>query len=151
MKQFVRFIFFLFLNFGALALGSYWMGGSPAENTWYIALEKAPWTPPGYFFGIAWTTIMVLFTVFLYRSATPKPTFLALLLAHYVFNIGWNPVFFKWHWLLTGCVVIALLFVTVTSFLFIVPKTEKKVSFLLLFPYLAWLCVAFSLNLYPLV
>lgn len=151
MTRVFRFLFFLFLNFGALAIGSYWMGGSPAENQWYLALPKAPWTPPGYFFGIAWTTIMLLFTIFLFRNKNWNVSVILLLVAHYVLNIGWNPVFFKWHLLVLGCVVIALLFAVVASFLMVTPRQDRKINFVLLFPYLAWLCVAFSLNLYPLV
>ena len=151
MKQLLKIIVFLVLNFGALALGSYLMGGSPAENTWYIELKRAPWTPPGYFFGLAWTTIMILFTVFLVKNFTWNKSFIALLVAHYMLNIGWNPIFFRWHLLVLGCIVIALLFVTVFSFLFLVDKSKRTSSIFLLLPYLLWLCVAFSLNWYPLI
>lgn len=151
MKQLLKIILFLVLNFGALALGSYLMGGSPASNTWYIDLKRAPWTPPGYFFGLAWTTIMILFTIFLIKNFTWNNRFIALLLAHYILNIGWNPVFFRWHLLMLGCLVIASLFMTVFSFLFIIEKHQRKLAILLLAPYLSWLIVAFSLNLYPLL
>jgi tryptophan-rich sensory protein len=151
MKQLVKIIVFLVLNFGALALGSFLMGGSPAENTWYIELKRAPWTPPGYFFGLAWTTIMILFTVFLVKNFSWNKRFIALLISHYILNIGWNPIFFKLHLLVAGCVVIALLFGTVFSFLFIVEKSKRTSSILLLLPYLLWLFVALSLNLYPLI
>jgi benzodiazapine receptor len=151
MKSTGRFIIFLALNFGALAIGSYFMGGSPAENTWYLNLNQAPWTPPGYFFGLSWTTIMILFTIFLHKNFKLNPTFIGLLALHYLLNIGWNPVFFKWHLLVAGCIVIALLFGTVFSFLFLVEKSKRTSSVFLLLPYLLWLCVAFSLNLYPLI
>ena len=151
MKQLAKIIIFIVLNFGALALGSYLMGGSPAENTWYIELKRAPWTPPGYFFGLAWTTIMILFTVFLVKNFNWNKSFIALLFAHYILNIGWNPIFFRWHLLMLGCLVIASLFMTVFSFLFIIEKHQRKLAILLLAPYLSWLIVAFSLNLYPLL
>jgi benzodiazapine receptor len=150
MKQLVKIIVFLFLNFGALALGSYLMGGSPANNSWYMELKRAPWTPPGYFFGFAWTTIMILFTIFLVKNFVWNKGFLALLVAHYILNIGWNPIFFRWHLLVLGGIVIALLFVTVFSFSFLIEKPKRVGSILLLLPYLLWLCIAFSLNLYPL-
>ena len=51
---------FLLLNFGALAIGSYFMNNGPQSN-WYLTLNKAPWTPPGWVFGVAWTTIMICF------------------------------------------------------------------------------------------
>jgi benzodiazapine receptor len=51
-------IFFLVLNFSALAIGSWLMNNGPITN-WYMNLNQAPWTPPGWVFGIAWTTIMI--------------------------------------------------------------------------------------------
>lgn len=151
MKSALRLILFIVINFGTLALGSYLMGGSPAENSWYLKLNQAPWTPPGYFFGLAWTTIMILFSIFLQKNFKSNTTFISLLVLHYFLNIFWNLVFFNWHLLTVGCVMIALLFLTVFSFLFIVEKSKRTSSILLLLPYLIWLCVAFSLNLYPLL
>ena len=55
MKKTLLFFVFLIINFGGLYLGGILMGSSPGSNTWYNNLQKAPWTPPGYFFGIAWT------------------------------------------------------------------------------------------------
>ena len=69
-KKLSYFILFLLLNFGALALGSILMGGSPMENTWYQNLPKAPWTPPGYVFGVAWSSIMICFSLFMARLMT---------------------------------------------------------------------------------
>ncbi|MDC6468346.1 tryptophan-rich sensory protein, partial [Flavobacteriaceae bacterium] len=57
-------IFFLVLNFSALAIGSWLMNNGPMTN-WYVNLNQAPWTPPGWVFGIAWTTIMICFSVYM--------------------------------------------------------------------------------------
>ena len=46
----LKIIGFLFLNFGALALGGLF-AGSGAGSNWYAELNKAPWTPPGWVFG----------------------------------------------------------------------------------------------------
>ena len=45
----MRLLFFLLLNFGGLALGSFLMGEGPT-GMWYSNLNKAPWTPPGWVF-----------------------------------------------------------------------------------------------------
>ena len=58
MKKTLLFFVFLIVNFGGLYLGAILMGSSPGSNTWYNNLQKAPWTPPGYFFGIAWTILL---------------------------------------------------------------------------------------------
>ena len=59
-----RLIIFLALNFGALAIGGLFTSkGVPSD--WYVDLNKAPWTPPGWVFGTAWTTIMISFGVYM--------------------------------------------------------------------------------------
>ena len=45
-------IIFLIINFGALGLGVLLMQNGP-ETDWYLQLNKAPWTPPGWVFGAA--------------------------------------------------------------------------------------------------
>jgi len=57
-------IFFLIINFGGLVFGSWLMNNGP-QTEWYQALNKAPWTPPGWVFGAAWTTIMICFSIYL--------------------------------------------------------------------------------------
>ena len=63
-EKFKYLILFLIINFGGLALGSWLMNNGP-NSDWYLNLDKAPWTPPGWVFGAAWTTIMVCFSVYL--------------------------------------------------------------------------------------
>ncbi|MDH3796458.1 MAG: tryptophan-rich sensory protein, partial [Flavobacteriaceae bacterium] len=60
----LRLIVFLVLNFGALALGSLFTNMGISSD-WYSELSKAPWTPPGWVFGAAWTTIMLCFSVYM--------------------------------------------------------------------------------------
>ena len=52
------------LNFGALAIGSYFTA-SGASSDWYQNLNKAPWTPAGWVFGAAWTSIMICYSVYM--------------------------------------------------------------------------------------
>ncbi|MFY7989463.1 MAG: TspO/MBR family protein [Fluviicola sp.] len=142
-----RFILFLILNFGALFLGSLLMG-NPADNTWYQQQDLAPWTPPGWVFGAAWFTIMLLFAIFLskvLRKTSRKTEFWTLLSIHYVLNIAWNPLFFKWHWVGTALLVLALLWIVVLLLWVRFRKAAGWTGWLLL-PYLVWLVLAFSLN-----
>jgi tryptophan-rich sensory protein len=44
MKKYL-WVFFLLLNFAALALGGL-LQGEGAGSTWYRGLDTAPWTPP---------------------------------------------------------------------------------------------------------
>ena len=114
MSKILVFGLFFVLNFGALALGSLLMGSSPVENEWYVELNKAPWTPPGWVFGAAWTTIMLLFTIYLTLQQKAKLTdkrFILLFALQFLTNVLWNPLFFYFHWTFLGMIVIFLLFV----------------------------------------
>jgi benzodiazapine receptor len=149
MSKILVFGLFLILNFGALALGSLLMGSSPVENEWYVHLNKAPWTPPGWVFGVAWTTIMLLFTIYLTIQEKEKlnsKRFLVLFTLQFLTNVLWNPIFFYFHWTFLGMIVMLLLIVSLVLMLYYFKLRSWKSLFLL--PYLIWLSVAFSLNTY---
>ena len=55
-------LIFLFLNFACLWASGLLMGDVPSGN-WYSTLERAPWTPPNWAFGVAWSLIMLFFAV----------------------------------------------------------------------------------------
>ena len=121
MSKILVFGLFFVLNFGALALGSLLMGSSPIENEWYVQLNKAPWTPPGWVFGAAWTTIMLLFTIYLTLQQKEKLTnkrFIFLFTLQFLTNVLWNPIFFYFHWTFLGMVVILLLFISLVLMLY---------------------------------
>jgi tryptophan-rich sensory protein len=149
LKNIRIFLTFLVFNFGALGIGSVLMGSSPLENTWYQELNLAPWTPPGWVFGAAWTTIMILFALYMtviFRKNPTKQNGLIYAI-HLVLNIGWNPVFFQFHQLFSGLVILIALFVVILLTHHKNFKWSDK-SILLITPYLIWLCIAFSLNFY---
>lgn len=140
-----RFLLFVVLNFGALFLGAQLMG-NPAENQWYQHVHKAPWTPPGWLFGVAWFTIMALFSVFLARNFQVKSRIWWFVYTlHLMLNISWNPLFFQWHWVIIGMFVLTFLFITVSWFLWEAKTLGDK---FMLLPYFLWLIVAGSLNAY---
>ena len=60
----IRFCLFLLVNFFALYLGSFLMNGGP-KSDWYLALNKAPWTPPGWVFGVSWSLIMLFYAFYM--------------------------------------------------------------------------------------
>lgn len=152
MKKKLGFVFlFLLLNFGALGLGSILMGGSPASNEWYQNLPKAPWTPPGYVFGIAWTTIMICFSVYMAQlmSTSQRRVFIRIYIIQWFLNVMWNPIFFQFHLIVAALFVITCLFIVV---FWLGLESRKNVSpywNLLIFPYVIWLSIAISLNAYP--
>ena len=143
---------FLLLNFGALGLGGFLMGNE-VTGDWYQNLNKAPWTPPGWVFGAAWTTIMVCFSFYMasaWQTIDNTRFLTALFLFQWILNVAWNPIFFKFHQVEFGLLVIAALTLLVAYFLFGFLGSMKWKSVLVL-PYFVWLMIATSLNAYILL
>ncbi len=144
----LRGLIFLVLNFGALGIGGLFTGPGVSSN-WYQELNKAPWTPPGWVFGAAWTFIMLCLTVFMtyaWTKVNDKKLLGSLFAVQWVLNIIWNPIFFHYQHILIGLVVIASLTLLLGAKLIIYRKLKKWSLFLL--PYVIWLLLATSLNAY---
>ncbi len=145
-------IIFLTLNFLALAIGGVFTGeGVPSE--WYQLLNKAPWTPPGWVFGTAWSIIMVCLSIYMaigLRDLFNSKKLIILFVIQWVLNVAWNPIFFHFREVLAGLIEISLLTLLVFYLLFRFRNELKKTS-LLLVPYCVWLLIATSLNAYILI
>lgn len=146
-----KLIVFLILNFLALGIGSYFIGNIQTD-AWYNGLAKAPWTPPGWVFGAAWTIVMITFSIFLSKAIDPRESvkpiaFYILFTIQFILNVGWNLVFFKHHMILTGMAVIFFLTALVIWFTWWGFWAKGKVGIYML-PYLIWLLIATSLNVY---
>lgn len=146
-----RVLIFLLVNFSALAIGGYFTGdGVPSD--WYTNLSKAPWTPPGWVFGAAWSTIMICFSFFMsyaWKYTNDRNFLIVLFTIQIILNIGWNPAFFYFHQVLLGLIVISSLTLLIAYILYYYWKVLKLKS-ILIFPYLLWLIIATSLNAYVL-
>ena len=148
MKFALTFIFFLGLNFGALFLGNVLMNNG-ATSDWYLNLNKAPWTPAGWVFGAAWTSVMLFFSVymtFLYQNLKTQKVILFYSL-HLLFNISWNFIFMNKHMIILGLIDITLLTILMFYFLIAYNKILNNMRFFVL-PYCIWLLIATSLNLF---
>lgn len=147
-----KILLFLTLNFSALAIGGLFTGqGVPSD--WYQNLNQAPWTPPGWTFGAAWTLIMICFAVymaFLVDEKANRKKAAILFAIQWVLNVAWNPIFFHYHAVLAGFIIISVLTAVVAFFLFNYKK-ELQTKTLLIAPYLIWLLIATSLNAYILI
>lgn len=142
---------FLVLNFGALAIGS-WLMANGMQTEWYINLNKAPWTPLGWVFGAAWTTIMLCFSFYMAALYSKLKTtkVIALFAIQFVLNSVWNFIFFNQHLIGLGLLIIILLTAVVLVLLYDFRKI-LKLKTLLILPYFIWLCIATSLNMYILI
>ena len=148
MKVLKWILLFLVINFGALFIGSLLMNNGP-QTDWYTNLKQAPWTPPGWVFGVTWTSIMICFSIYMADLVIEKG-FKHIAVAfglQFVLNVIWNYIFFNIH--LTGLALLVIIFLTFVVFYFFYYylNIEKLKSFLIL-PYLVWLIIATSLNFY---
>ena len=144
-----RLVLFGILNFAALALGGISTG--PGVNSeWYLSLHKAPWTPPGWVFGFAWTLIMICFAIYmakLWGYEEKRKTIMVLFLLQWVLNVIWNPLFFSLQLTFVSLIVISQLTCLMVLILWFFRNYVKRSS-LLIFPYVVWLIIATSLNAY---
>jgi len=153
MKKLLLFLAILAINFGGLAIGG-WFTGPGVQSDWYANLPQAPWTPPGWVFGAAWTVVMLGFSWFCFDvlrktqgQSDLRARWTQRLAVAWVLNVVWNPLFFTLHWV--GIALLELLFL----FAFIVFLYKKckeifssRMTPLAILPYLTWLCVALTLN-----
>jgi benzodiazapine receptor len=151
MKFLKPFLIFLIVNFGALGLGVLLMGDG-ATSDWYTSMSQAPWTPPNWVFGAAWSFIMVCFSIYmaLLYLKQPSKKVITLFVIQFILNVAWNFVFFNQHLIDVGLATIILLTFIVAVFLVTYVQLMKFKSLLIL-PYLVWVCIATSLNLYILI
>lgn len=145
----MRLLLFFVINFLALLLGGLFTG-SGVSSSWYKELNQAPWIPPGWVFGAAWTTVMITFSIYMskvWEISDDKKTLLILFGIQWILNVSWNPIFFYFHQVGFGLVIISLLTLLVGLFL-IKYWTSLKIYSLFILPYLIWMFIATSLNAY---
>ncbi len=148
----LKIIVFLVINFAALGLGSYFTSTAVTAE-WYQNLYKAPWTPPGWVFGAAWTSIMICFAIFMayaWQLNENRNLLIVLFMMQWILNVSWNPVFFKYHQVLFGLFIIVLL-TLLMGYFFFAHFDQLKAKTLWVLPYFIWLIIATSLNAYILV
>lgn len=149
MKLILPLVIFGILNFGALALGGLFTG-SGVSSEWYNDLQKAPWTPPGWVFGAAWTTIMLCFTLFMakaWQTQDSRAFLLLLFVIQWILNVSWNPTFFYFQ--SVGPAMVLILALTILlAWMILSYRSFYPGLVWLLSPYFIWLCIASSLNAY---
>lgn len=145
----IRILIFLVLNFAALGVGGFYSDGG-ATSDWYTELNKAPWTPPGWVFGAAWTFIMICFAVyvaFAWKISLDRKRLAILYSNQWILNAAWSPIFFKYHQVNWALAIILALTGLIAYLLFDqLPKLKGKS--VLILPYFVWLLIATSLNAY---
>ncbi|MEO7564915.1 MAG: TspO/MBR family protein [Sphingomicrobium sp.] len=126
------------------------LSNSGFGNSWFDALIKPAFMPPGWLFGVAWTILYALMGValamILALARSPRRSAaLTLFFAQLALNFAWSPIFFAGHDIkLANIVIFAMAAVAAAAagqFFRL-----ARVAGLLLIPYLAWLVFAATLN-----
>lgn len=140
---------FVLLCQAAGALGA--LTTETGAGSWYQALEKPFFNPPGWVFGPVWLTLYTLMGVAAWRvwrrgtGHAPVRAALAWFAAQLALNALWTPVFFGAEAAGWGLVVIVALLgaVLVTVWRFAV--VDRPAAWLLV-PYALWVAFATALN-----
>ena len=142
-KQVLGFLGWFFICFSAAAIGGL---ASAQAGSFYRALIRPDWAPPGWLFGPVWTVLYILMAIaawLVWRSNGfhRSSTALSLFLVQLVANALWTWLFFVWHlgaWAFVEILVLwVLILATVSTFWRIRP-----IAGALLIPYLAWVSFA---------
>jgi tryptophan-rich sensory protein len=130
------------------------VGGAATASSvgdWYDGLAKAPWNPPSWLFGPAWTVLYVLMAVAAWLVAREgvdeHDVRVALVLygVQLALNLAWSLVFFGLRRPGFALVVIVALLVAIAATAVAFHAVSPAAAWLLA-PYLAWVAFAATLN-----
>jgi benzodiazapine receptor len=126
------------------------LSNSGYSNNWFVALDRPDIVPPGWVFGVVWTTLYTLialaFAMILHaRGAPGRIPAIAAFLIQLLLNFAWSPVFFGMRQVSLALLLIGAIWLmaVVTTFLF---GRIRKAAAWLMVPYLVWLSFASILN-----
>lgn len=145
----------------ALCLAAFAFGGLFTPGEWYESLNRAPWSPPNIAFPIVWSFLYVFIAIAGWRLAQSQAGTLQLSLhrlsLHKLWGIQlflnalWSWIFFGQHWPIVGLINILMITSIVAVLTIQCFRQQQTIAGLLLSPYLIWLCLATSLNVYVVV
>jgi translocator protein len=117
-----------------------------SQGDWYRALQKPPWTPPGWLFGPVWTALYIMMGLALWRVVRAGEWgAVAMFGVQLALNLSWSLVFFKAKrpdWALANILALLVALMATTRQFYRVDKVAGQ----LLLPYLAWVTYAATLN-----
>ena len=119
-------------------------------NNWYAPLAKPSFQPPGWAFGVVWTTLytmmgIALATILNEPRSAERRRGLILFAVQLALNFAWSPIFFGGGMIDVALLVILAMNVLVTATIISFGKVRPLAGALLI-PYLLWLCLATALN-----
>ena len=145
MKKSLQFILFILIAFLPGIFGSFFKPG-----LWYETLSKPSFTPPGWIFGPVWTMLYITIGISGYLAWQATNSFLKrnafiVYTMQLILNGLWSWIFFGLHNIEIALILIIILWMVILINTVLFTKL-KKVSGLLLLPYLLWVSFATLLN-----
>lgn len=137
-------IVFIFAAMGSLATFSQIPG-------WYVTLIRPDWAPPNWVFPVVWTTLYILMALALFLvwrmglETKQSKVAVAVFLVQLAINAMWSIVFFGYHSIFGGLVLVILLWITILANIIVFYRVSKWAGILLL-PYIIWVSIASYLN-----
>ncbi len=133
------------VSFLAAAVGSFFTAG--AVETWYPALAKPWFNPPGWVFAPVWTVLYALMGISLFLVVRQgfKRRPLAAFGTQLALNAGWSLAFFGLRSPAAGLAVIVPLLAAIIWTMREFYPVSRGAAYLLI-PYLAWVSFATVLN-----
>lgn len=123
-------------------------GAVVTDASWYLALDRPSWAPPGWVFGPVWITLYTMMGVaawLVWRSPGPRRSALTWFAVQLMLNAAWTPVFFGARSLGGGLIVIVLLVLAIIATI-AAYRRVSRIAAALMVPYLAWVMFATTLN-----
>lgn len=127
-----------------------YLSNSGFSNNWFANLTRPSFMPPGWVFGVVWTSLYTMLGIALAAILNEPPSkmrrdALWLFGGQLALNFAWSPVFFGSRMIDVALVIIIvmLLMATMTANYF---RRLRPVAGWLMLPYLLWLCLATALN-----
>ena len=125
----------------------------PNLSPWYEGLMKPSFNPPNWLFGPVWTLLYLLMGIALYlawteniKKRTERGWAIRAFFFQLVLNVVWSIVFFGFHNLWLGVIIIlglwGMILLTMKLFWGLSPSATY-----LLIPYIAWVTFATILNI----
>lgn len=121
------------------------------RSLWYQSLHKPSFQPPATWFAPVWLLLYTLMGLSLFLS-WPRPEhpvsrknvrWFALQL---LLNTLWSPAFFLLHCPRVALLILLLLLLSASRWVFLLYRSKARAAALLQIPYLLWLCFATLLN-----
>ncbi|MEQ1698219.1 MAG: TspO/MBR family protein [Hyphomicrobiaceae bacterium] len=123
-------------------------GSQFAPGSWYAQLQKPSWTPPPWAFPVVWSIlyIMIAFAGWKAWQAQGFGPLVILWIVQLVLNALWSWIMFGRNQIGWALADVSALWLTIAAFIITAWPVSQTAS-LLFVPYLAWVTIAWTLNL----